>query len=151
MLAAITLSHWIDIAPPRLRAITEEAAAQPRADGKWSRKQILGHLIDSAANNHQRFVRAQEVGAYRGPSYQQNHWVDVQGYQAESWTELIELWTAYNRHLTHVLWRMPETVLSTPCSIGDQPPVTLEQLAMDYLWHLDLHLRQLFEPENEKA
>jgi hypothetical protein len=89
----------VEAAVPKLRAISESRAEQPRAPGKWSPKQVIGHLIDSAANNHQRFVRAQEGESYTGPGYKQDHWVAVQGYQEASWDDLVALWCAYNRHL----------------------------------------------------
>jgi hypothetical protein len=57
----------VDGAVPILRAMNESRAREPRAAGKWTPKQIIGHLIDSAANNHQRFVRAQESNSYSGP------------------------------------------------------------------------------------
>ena len=67
----------VERALPKLRAMSESRAEQPRAPGKWSPKQVIGHLIDSAANNHQRFVRAQQDASYTGPGYTQDHWVAV--------------------------------------------------------------------------
>ena len=75
-----------------LAADGRAAARRPDAQ-TWSPKEVLGHLIDSAANNHQRFVRAQETDALTVPGYEQNHWVESQGYQEADWPHLIALWT----------------------------------------------------------
>ena len=91
------LQQTIDAAFPKLRAISDTAAAEPRAPGKWSRKQIIGHLIDSASNNHQRFVRAQPTASLRFPPYEQNHWVASQHYNDRPWSELVALCTRTTR------------------------------------------------------
>jgi hypothetical protein len=136
------LARTIDAAVPVLRAMSGEHVEQPRAAGKWSPKQVIGHLIDSAANNHQRFVRAQEANSYTGPGYSQDHWVSVQGYQDASWDDLVALWAAYNRHLAHVIARIPDTRRSTVCTIGANAPMTLGFVASDYVQHLRHHLVQ---------
>ena len=137
------LMRVIDASSESLRRIDDaEASATPFA-GKWSKKEVLGHLIDSAANNHHRFVRAQQVEEFSFPRYEQEEWVAVQGYSARSWPELIELWRLYNRHLAHVIKRIPEEKLKVTCKIGPGEPVSLGFLVEDYLVHLKHHLRQL--------
>lgn len=137
------LRETIDTVLPVLRAIDDHAASAPRSPGKWSRKQILGHLIDSASNNHQRFVRAQEGGELLSPGYHQDHWVNVQGYHAAHWTDLITLWSAYNGHLVRVIAGISEQAAEVRCSIGTDAPVTLAFLVGDYVDHLWHHLAQI--------
>ena len=140
--AADELLRTIDAALPRLRSMADSVAALPRAPGKWSPKQVIGHLIDSAANNHHRFVRAQE-GPLTFPPYAQDHWVGCQHYNDRAWEELTGLWYAYNRHLAHVIGRIPERFGQVPCTVETNAPVTLGFLAHDYVVHLQHHLGQV--------
>jgi len=128
---------------PRLRAIAPKSATErPQAD-KWSRKEVLGHLVDSALNNHQRFVRSQLADSLEIPGYAQNDWVRCQGYADADWTGLVELWSSVNRHLAHVVARIPAGKLSTPIRIGGGEPTTLEAVIVDYLRHVEHHLQQI--------
>ena len=133
----------LDQALVQLGKITDSDSQQVASPEKWSKKQVLGHLIDSAANNHQRFIRAQLSQALAFPGYEQEGWVAVQHYQAESWEALVALWQHYNRHLLHVMERVPGDQLSRRCLIGDNDAVTLEFLMKDYVVHLKHHLEQI--------
>jgi hypothetical protein len=142
---ASRLRSELSAADPGLRAITEGAAGTPRAAGKWTPKEILGHLIDSAANNHQRFVRAEEGQTLRLPGYAQDRWVAAQAYDARSWADLVDFFSAYNLHLAHVLERLPESRRDASCEIGGGPPVSLSFVALDYIGHLQHHLKQILD------
>ena len=126
-----------------LRAIPEAEAALKPGPEKWSKKEILGHLIDSAANNHQRFVRAQLQDELTFPKYEQEGWARCQDYASADWSLLIELWSAYNRHLAWVIERIPPAKLAMPVQIVGYEPCTLGFLVEDYVVHLDHHLGQL--------
>jgi hypothetical protein len=126
-----------------LARLSDEETSTPAIEGGWSRKQILGHLIDSASNNHQRFVRALLHDELRWPGYDQNGCVRVERFQDARWTDLLRLWITYNRFLAHILAGVPEEKRKTACYIGATAEMTLEELAVDYLRHLGHHLEQL--------
>ena len=138
-------------AEPLLHEIGNADSTFSTAPGKWSRKEILGHLIDSASNNHQRFVRAATQGKLEFPGYEQDKLVALQNANLASWELLIELWCAYNRYLAHVLQQIPESSADIACSIGGRPPVTLLWLAGDYVEHLKHHLNQILGKKFQTA
>ena len=139
-----------------LRLSDETAASQP--PGKWSPKEIVGHLIDSAANNHQRFVRAQFTNELICATYDQENWVSIQKYNDEPWPDLVNLWASYNQHLHHVISVMPKDTLASVRekhnldqvawkAIDRNTPTTLEYFVRDYVRHMGHHLRQILGPE----
>ncbi len=138
------LESLLAMAMPRLLALSEADGSSRPAPDKWSRKEILGHLIDSASNNHQRFVRAQLSSEIRLPGYEQESWVRTQSYQTESWENLVQLWNSFNLHLLHLGTQIPGDRLNSMCFIGTNEPVTLEFLFVDYVRHVKHHLRQIF-------
>lgn len=137
------LARILAATPLRLADVSDADASQPPAPGHWSKKQILGHLIDSASNNHQRFVRAQLAASYEGPTYEQESWVAAQNYATESWPDLVNLWLLYNRHLLHIIRTMPETALPVPCAIGGSAPAPLSEVMSSYVDHMEHHLAQI--------
>lgn len=128
---------------PQLIAMSEADVAHKPSPDRWCKKEILGHLIDSAANNHQRFVRAQLQGTLSFPGYEQEAWVRCQAYASADWSLLVELWSSYNRRLADVIAQMPDRVMDVECRIGDREPVTLKWLVEDYVRHMEHHLSQL--------
>jgi hypothetical protein len=133
----------VQSAEGKLRKVSEADSAKPALKGGWSRKQVIGHLIDSASNNHQRFVRASLQGELAFPGYDQDGCVRVQAVQTASWSLLITLWADYNLYLAHVIAHLPPAQLPALCKIGDHAPVTLKFLAEDYLAHILHHLGQI--------
>jgi hypothetical protein len=137
------LEYAVRTLPGVLAAFSDVEAAGRPAPGRWTKKEVVGHLIDSAANNHQRFVRGQLAGGQEFPRYDQEGWVRVQDYMSAGWADLIDLWRAYNTHLLHVAARMGEGGRRATCRVGGDPEVTLEWLFADYVDHLEHHLRAL--------
>ena len=139
---SLKLTNLCDTIPAKLKLIPEEEFGSKPFANKWSKKELLGHLIDSAANNHQRFVRAQfEVPVVY---YNQDLWVNLQNYQNENTALLINLWEAYNRHLAHVIYQIPSGNLLKTTIGKDGKENTLEFIIEDYLNHLEHHLTQIF-------
>lgn len=126
-----------------LIAIPPAIADLPWRDGGWTRKQILGHLLDSATNNRQRFVRAAIDGQYTGPRYAQDAWVAIHGYANQSWGTLLGWWEAEHEILMAVVNRIPEDKFEAQCQVGDDTAVTLRFLIEDYLSHQRWHLKQM--------
>jgi len=146
----------IDFATACLSEISEAQSEVPRSEEGWSSKQIIGHLIDSATNNHARFVVAQLKDDLIFRGYDQDGWVQVQHYQQASWPQLVELWRAYNLHLLHVMSHASEEKMKNRCTqhslqtiafetVSESEPATLEYLMKDYVVHLKHHLNQVFD------
>lgn len=127
-----------------LRHLPEASLSVRPAPGKWSNKEIIGHLTDSAQNNIQRFIRAQYENTPR-IVYDQNFWVGAQDYQHYPTRDLIRLWVLLNRHLCRILEAMPASAYQKTCDWGKNSPdiQTLEHVAADYFVHLQHHIGQL--------
>ena len=142
-------------AKARLKDMPEEHGRQKSSPDAWSPIEVMGHLIDSAANNHQRFVHAQFTDDLMFADYEQDQWVSTQKYRDESWPDVIDLWSSYNLHLLHVVSVIPEDVLTKMRAqhtldeiafkdLDKNEPATLEFLIRDYVDHLHHHLNQIF-------
>jgi len=144
---AAALEETVKREEPLLRQVSDQTAGTPPAPGKWSQKEELGHLIDSATNNHVRFVAASLQEEFQGPGYQQNGWVDRHGYQEMAWSDILDFWQRYNHLLAAVVRRIPEDRLQTPCVVGRGPAVTLRFLIEDYTLHMQHHLDHILQRE----
>lgn len=126
---------------PRLRAVTDQSTgSRPGGSDGWSKKEELGHLIDSATNNRVRFIKAALEGEYAGPSYDGRGWVDLGGYVEMCWTDLVEVWALLNKAIVFVVKRIPQKRLSAQCRIADASPVSLQFIIEDYILHMQHHL-----------
>ncbi len=124
----------------RLRRVNGNDAHVKPAQDRWSISEVIGHLVDSACNNHQRFVRAQECDELEFPKYDQNAWVAAANYRTLDWETVIELWYTYNVMIAHLLRNISEMQLSKPCTITPYDTCTLGYLITDYLYHMNHHL-----------
>ena len=141
-------------ATPALMALDDAATAQRPAPGKWSPREIIGHLVDSASNNHQRVVRFRDRDDLVVEGYEQDAWVAAQCYQDAPWTELVLLWLTYNRHLARLMAATPAADrdrvrpdhnlhLRAFRAVAADRPVTLGYFMNDYVEHLEHHLAQV--------
>jgi hypothetical protein len=148
------LRATVAAATPRLLALSESEASKAPAPGKWSPKQVIGHLIDSASNNHQRFVRVRFTDDLVFPGYEQEEWVAAQGYQDAPWADLVGLWRLFNLHLARVIEGVPAPVRERPRArhnlhelawkpVPQDRPATLEYFMRDYVELLKHHLAQI--------
>lgn len=129
----------------RLLAVDATAAQRKPSEDRWSISEVVGHLVDSASNNHQRFVRAQFCDELSFPKYEQNEWVAVANYVDCDWESLVNLWYYYNRQLATLVRNIPSSALLTPCTITPYETCTLDFLVTDYLTHLHHHFAILAE------
>jgi DinB superfamily len=136
------LLNLCDIIPGHIRQIAEADFTVKPAPGKWSKKEILGHLVDSAANNHQRFVRGR-VENVPTIAYDGDAWVSAQQYQQQDRQLILLLWETYNRHLAAIITVTPEDDLLRCCKYGDGTVLPLQFLIEDYLHHMEHHLKQI--------
>jgi hypothetical protein len=130
--AGLDLFHRVD----------ESRTAKRPDPGGWCAREILGHLVDSACNNHRRFVLGRGAGPFAFEGYDQDAWVERQRYAQVPFRDTVALWSAYNRHLAHVIATTPADALANTAS-GPDGQVTLGFLMEDYVTHLRHHLEQL--------
>jgi hypothetical protein len=140
--SALRLQWLCENIQPLLTQISNEEFNGFRGEGKWTRKQILGHLIDSAANNHQRFIRAQFE-----PSpvivYEQDSWNRFGHYSEMNAELLITTWVAINLFLAELIQHISPSAYGNLISMGNENHVTLAFIIEDYVTHLEHHLKQI--------
>lgn len=140
--ALTDLRAILDAAPASLGALSESEASAAKPAGGWSRKQILGHLIDSAGVNLQRFLRGQIEPGF-SLLYPQEEFVELNAYDERTFADLLSLWIAMNRQLLHVAERIPAEKLGSLCGQGGGEDWTLGFRIRDYVGHMQHHLDQI--------
>ena len=139
---ATHLNEIVNTSSEQMKKLSVQDWEFRKAADKWSRKEILGHMIDSAANNHQRFVRAQ-YGDKTPISYDGNKWVSVEKHHDAPTGNLIGLWAFYNLHLAHIIANIPKEKYGVLFNADATEPKTLEWLVQDYMHHMIHHLKQI--------
>ena len=137
------LNFIIDTVPSILTQISEVKMSERPSLNKWSKKEILGHLVDSATNNHQRFVRGQ-FETIPEICYDQNEWNKCSFYQQIESEQIILFWAIYNRQLIEIVKRIPTDNLKKQVKVGENL-MTIEYLFIDYVAHLEHHLKQIID------
>ncbi len=131
-----------------LQSIPEEITSVKLTPEKWSLKEIVGHLVDSASNNHHRFIRLQEVEQLTFPGYNQQQWNSLQHYNDFGWYDLLQLWTGYNKLLLHIISHIDKNFLNNVWLIEDKQ-LSLEWIINDYYRHVKHHFDQFKQRSEE--
>lgn len=141
---AAELRQIVATVTPMLKGINDSNfSVRPRPD-KWSRKEILGHLIDSACNNQQKFVRLMQQPRLDFPGYAQDDWVELQNWAAADWENMIELWRTYNLHIAYLIENAKPEFVENEITIEGVGPFKLGFIMPDYVEHLKHHVKQIF-------
>ena len=138
------LKNIIDEELHRFEKISEEEWSYKISPEKWSKKEILGHLCDSALSNIRRFVITQ----YKENDnivYDQNFWVKAQNYQNVRTLDIINLWKFLNFQIVHTVENIPDEALQRTCDMtkAEHKVFTLEFIIKDYIDHLQHHLKAI--------
>lgn len=149
---AADLRAAVDEGVALMAAASESVTAQPPAGGGWCAREVIGHLIDSACNNHRRFIINQTAASLVIDPYDQDEWTSRQHYADQPAAQLAALWAAYNQHLANVIEAIPDDVamrlrgearFDFPFTASRGTEATLANLADDYVGHLRHHLDQI--------
>jgi hypothetical protein len=148
------INHLINEIPQKVTAISEDSLSAKPVLNKWSNKEIIGHLCDSAFNNHSRFIRAQfEPEPFKIIPYAQDEWVKLNRYQNMKTSEILNLWVTLNRQIVNVISHIPSDKLAARCDLGTaafregQVEKNLLWLIEDYVVHMEYHLRQVINED----
>lgn len=142
---ASDIEDAIEEAFKELQSLSEEVVNKRPTPSDWSAKEVVGHLIDSASNNHQRFVRLQITDGLAFPEYGPDNdaWVKIQKYQEASWDDLLDLWQGLNRHLARIIRDVNDKCIDHIWVVDEDNSITLGELMIDYERHLKVHIVQI--------
>ncbi|RLQ94591.1 DinB family protein [Falsibacillus albus] len=136
------LNHWINVLPDVFSTMSEREISTRPSPTKWSKKEIVGHLCDSAVNNMARFINIQYAEqVYAIQTYDQEQWVAIQHYHDRPLEEIFTLFQSLNKQIAAIIENVPTEKLSNLCDIGNNEQRTLEWLIRDYLDHMEHHIR----------
>ena len=142
------LKFIVNECPGMMNKHSEEDFSKKRAPDKWSKKELLGHLCDSAVNNLGRFVRAQfEEQPFKLVHYDQDNWVKMNNYMADSMENVLSFWIILNNRVIDVISKIPEDKLGNQCDLGAGKMKSLLWLIEDYNLHMEYHLKQIIGDE----
>lgn len=129
----------------RLLSLPEEVITDRRNYQNRTIKQLLGHLVDSASNNHQRMIRLQYNESLTFPDYTQDNdrWIAIQDYQHADWKNLISLWKSFNLHMIHLIMSIDKSKLNNSWTDFEGNKVTLRDMIKSYPSHLNLHINDI--------
>lgn len=141
----IAREFWsrMETAEQKLSLISEDQARKPYRPGGWLRKELLGHLVDSACVNHVRILLAATTGSYEGPTYDQTACVNLQAYAQAPWAAILDQWRSRNTWIAETVANIPQKSLAALCKVGNDPAMRLDELIRDYLRHIEHHVGQL--------
>lgn len=142
-----TIEDTINAAETVLSHLPEATISINRNSQDRTIKQIMGHLIDSASNNHQRIVRLQYNEYLIFPDYRQDNdlWISLQNYNNADWTNLVQLWKFYNLHIIQIIKAINQTKLNNYWTDFEGTKVTLKDMIEGYAEHLNLHINEIQE------
>ncbi|MDR2040228.1 MAG: DinB family protein [Bacteroidales bacterium] len=129
----------------KLLLLPEKGITEKRNHQNRTIKQLLGHLIDSASNNHQRIIRLQYNDHLIFPDYTQDNdrWIAIQDYQHADWENLVQLWKYFNLHIIHLIETVDQSKLNNYWTDFEGRKVTLEEMIKGYSSHLNLHMSDI--------
>ncbi|MGE7920110.1 DinB family protein [Viridibacillus sp. NPDC093762] len=141
------INYWIYYVPKEIKRMSEIDVSKRSSPTKWSKKEILGHLCDSAIMNIERFIKIQyEKQPYVLPTYNQDEWVAKQNYQDTPIEEILTLFYVLNKQIIAIINNIPDEKRSYLCDIGNKELKTLDWLIQDYYDHMEHHLKkQIFK------
>lgn len=142
------LEEIIEIFKNEFSGLNEQITSIRISQDKWTLKEIIGHLIDSASNNHQRFIRFQLSEVLEFPDYKNSEWLRIQKHQNMKFSELLLLFYYYNKLIINIILNIDEKCLQNKWNIEwdeNATYITFEKLVIHYVDHMKSHLTHFRE------